>query len=135
MKLRLIFLIAVITLSAVNVLAQKRVENAIKATAIIPSVGNEPCKLNTKPCAVINKATDRPITVRVEESIIVNNSFYKKTIELSKIAPGESRYIGCAGSTKDGQYDKSVGYKILLAYYEEPDSVNVRALYSEKDSE
>ena len=135
MKLKLYFPIVVIVLSTinVNVYAQKRVvENAIKVATLVPAVGVTSCKMDTKPCAVTNKAADRTITVRVEASYLFNNEVRKKTVTLDRIAPSENRYIGCAGCANDGAYGTCTGYKIVLAYYDEPDSVRVRALFYDK---
>ena len=102
--------------------AQKRVvENAIKAAALVPpSTTGAGCKINTRPCAILNKDHSRTITVRIEESFAVNNTLSKRVIVMDKVAPGEKRYVGCAGSVTDGQNKESTGYKILLAYYDDP---------------
>ncbi len=130
MKLKLYFLIAIIALCNMNANAQNFVEDATKLAALVPGLASDACKLTTKPCVVTSKATDRTITVKIEETFIVNNELHKKTMVFEKLAPGEKRFIGCAGTIKDAQYEKSTGYKILLAYYDAPDSVGVRAILS-----
>ena len=116
-----------------NVFAQKHVaENAIKVAALVPAQGVV-CSPGTKSCAVTNKSTDRSITVKIEETFEVNKQFFKKTIMAEKVVPGENRYIGCAGCPANTAGNKCIGYKIVLAYFEEPDSVRVRALLNEKD--
>ena len=125
MKKKIYFLIAFIALS-INAIAQKHlVENAIKEAALVPATGDYTCRINTKPCAVINKDKARTITVKVEESFLVNSALYKKIIVLDKIAPGEKRYVGCAGVPKDVQNQESTGYKILIAYYDQSDGTGV----------
>ena len=110
-------------------------ENAIRVAALCPGAGENSCaKLNTRPCAVTNKSSDRNITVKVEESFLINNTFVKKILVLDNILPNENRYIGCAGCTKDDLSDKCVGYKIVMAYYEQPDSVKVRAIFNDNQS-
>ena len=135
MKLKFYLPIAVIALGTLNASAQKRVvENAMKVATLVPAVGTTGCKMDTKPCAITNKASDRTITVRVEASFLINNEVRKKTVTLDRIAPSENRYIGCAGCANDGLYNTCTGYKIVLAYYDEPDSVRVRALFYDKQS-
>ena len=125
MKLNFHFLIAVVALTTFNARAQNRfVESALNVAFLVP--GNEGCRINTKPCAVINKATNRTITVKVEESFVVNNTISKKIIVVDKLAPGEKRFVGCAGVPKDTPNDEDAGYKILLAYYDEPDSTGLK---------
>lgn len=126
MKTFFYFLIAIIGLS-INTNAQKRVvEDAMKVAVIVPAIGYSGCTTDTKPCAVTNKATNRSITVKVEEWFLVNKKLYSKTMVLDKITPGEIRYLGCVGHTEEGLEDKSIGYKILLAYYE-PDNKGATA--------
>ena len=105
-------------------------ENAIKVAALVPGQGDNACaRMSSRPCAVTNKSPDRTITVKVEESFLINNTLIKKQLVLDKVAPNENRYIGCAGCTKDDLSEKCTGYKIVMAYYEQPDSVRVRAIF------
>ena len=132
MKFKTYPLIIVILLNAAITHAQQVVmkENAIKVAALVPAIGDNACtKMSTRPCAVTNKSPDRTITVKVEESVLINNTLVKKQLVLDKVAPSENRYIGCAGCTKDDMSEKCVGYKITMAYYEQPDSVRVRAIF------
>jgi len=125
-------LIIVILLNAMIAHGQQVVmkENAIKVAALVPGNGENGCaKMSTRPCAVTNKSPDRTITVKVEESFLINNTLIKKQLVLDKVAPNENRYIGCAGCSKDDISEKCTGYKIVLAYYEQPDSVRVRAIF------
>ena len=135
MKLNYYFLIPALVLNTMHADAQIHVApNAIRVAALVPATGSTGCMIDTKPCAVTNKGTDRTITVKVEESFLANNSIHKKVIQLDRVAPNENRYIGCAGCTKDGPDEKCLGYKIILAYYDEPDSVRVRALFNDKEN-
>lgn len=133
MKLKFHFFIAAMAL-CINADAQGFVEDASKMAALVPGLNSDVCKLTTKPCAVTNKATDRTITAKIEESFIVNNELHQKIIVIEKLAPGEKRFIGCSGTIKDALSEKSTGYKILLAYYDAPDSVRVRAVLSSDDN-
>lgn len=134
MKLKLYFSIVLVVFIAINANAQqKRVQNAIRVAAIVPSAGGGGCMINTLPYAVTNKANDRTITVKVEESFVFNNQLHKKVVTFDRVAPNENRYIGCAGETKTADTYKAIGYKILVAYYDEPDSVRVRALFSDEN--
>ena len=136
MKVRFYFLVVVMALSITNAVAQKRVvENAIKVAALVPATGGGGCKINTRSCAILNKAPDRTITVRIEESFVVNNTLSKKVVVMDKLAPGEKRYVGCAGSVTDGLNKESTGYKILLAYYDDPDPVGTKAISYDKQKE
>jgi hypothetical protein len=83
---------------------------------------------------VTNKSPDRKITVKVEESFLINNILSKNVLVLDKIGPNESRYIGCAGCSKDSLDAKCTGFKILMAYYEQADSVRVRAIFDDDQS-
>ena len=132
MKLKMYFLIVIIALNITTVHAQQvnMKENAIKvATLVQGSCENGCSKLTGKPCAVTNKSPDRAITVKVEESFLIHDKLNKKILVLNNIAPSENRYIGCAGCTKDGDVDKCTGYKIVMAYYEQADSIKVRAIF------
>ncbi len=131
MKLKIYFLTMVIALNAIIVQAQQvhMMENAIKVATLVPGIGENGCKMTTKPCAITNKSPDRTITVKVEESFLINNVIRKKIVVLDKVAPSENRYIGCAGCSKDDLSEKCTGYKIVLAYYEQPDSIRVRAIF------
>ena len=121
MNLKFYFFVVIMAFVVTNAGAQKRVvENAVKVAALVPPSTGTGCKLNTRPCALLNKDHGRTITVRIEESFVVNNTLSKKVIVMDKIAPGEKRYVGCAGSVTDGQNKESTGYKILLAYYDDP---------------
>ena len=129
MKQSFYFVIAIILFS-INASAQTFVDDATKMAKLVPAINVSPCKPNTKPCALTNKAADRSITVKVEETFIVDNQLHKKIIVLEKVAPGENRYIGCAGTTRDELHELSTGYKVLNAHYDEPVEEEVRAVLS-----
>ncbi len=134
MKLKLYFTLALVTVIAINAHAQKKVQNAIKVAAIIPTTGAGGCMMNTVPYAVTNKGSDRTITIKLEESFVFNNQLHQKVVTFERVAPNENRYIGCAGENKTPESYKAIVYKILMAYYDEPDSVRVRALFTEQNS-
>ena len=131
MKQSFLFLVTIILFSISNAGAQTFIDDATKMAKLVPAINATPCKPNTKPCALTNKATDRSITVKVEETFIVDKQLHKKIIVLEKVAPGENRYIGCAGTTKDELHELSTGYKILIAHYDEPVEAEVRAVLSD----
>ena len=118
MKLKLIFL-AITLISVTNTFAQTAfVESAMKDVKLVPASGVEAID-DQKPCAVANKSSSRTITVKVEESKMVNHKLEKKIIVIGKLRPNEEKFIGYAGC--DASIDNSVctGYRIALAYYDE----------------
>ena len=131
-----LYIIAIATVFCTSASAQTFVEDAIKMAALVPAANNDGgCKLTTKPCAITNKAPERAITVKIEETIIINDEMHKRVMVMERIAPGEKRFIGCAGTTRDDQKVKSAGYKILLAYYDEVTAESARAAMAEPDSD
>ena len=118
MKLKYIFL-ALTFISVTNTFAQKRsVENATKDVALVPSKSMK-AQDDQKPCDVYNKSACRTITVRIEESTLVNNFLQKKIIAIEKIGPKEQKFVGYAGCDANAIYEKCTGYKISVAYYED----------------
>lgn len=125
MKLKTIFF-ALAFISATNAFAQNRVvENAIKDVALVPSKDAKMVD-NQKPCDIFNKSATRTVTVRIEESSVVNNFLQKKVI-VQKIGPKEQKFVGYAGCDGNVLYEKCTGYKINIAYYEEPAAVTTTA--------
>ena len=117
MKYCVYFLVCFLSLSATKSFAQKRmVENAIKDAVLIPATGDT---TNFKrPCAVFNRSL-RTITVRVEESVEVNNYLEKRTIVFKNLAPHEKRFVGAAGCDHYLMEENCRAYKVILAYYED----------------
>ena len=68
---------------------------------------------------VMNKSSSRTVTVRIEETTLVNNYLQKKIIAIEKIGPKEQKFVGYAGCDASALYEKCTGYKIAIAYYEE----------------
>ena len=124
-----IFILAISLFSASAATAQKRmVENATKEAALVPAIGAK-VLVDRKACAITNKSADRTITVRVEESVMVNDFLQKRTRVFEKIAPKEQKFVGYAGCDASPLGEKCMGYKILLAYYDEvtPNNTNATA--------
>ena len=118
MKIKLILLASTL-ISVSSAYAQKRVvENASNDARLIPATGAKPID-DKKPCAVFNKSTSRTISVRVEESVMLNNFLQKKIIAIEKIGPQEQKFVGYAGCDVNVIREKCVGYKITTAYYED----------------
>src|ERR1700739_45008 len=118
-----IFILAISLFSASAATAQQRiVENAAKEAALVPAIGAK-VLADRKACAVTNKSADRTITVRVEESVMVNDFLQKRVRVFEKIGPKEQKFVGYAGCDANVLGEKCQGYKILLAYYEDGTSV------------
>ncbi len=114
-----IFILAITLISANCAFAQKRiVENAGKEAALVPAKDAKVLP-DRRACAVTNKSTDRFITVRIEESVMVNNFLQKRIKVVEKIGPQEQKFVGYAGCEANPIYEKCAGYKILLAYYDD----------------
>ena len=115
-----IVLLAIITLfSANSAIAQKRiVENAAKVAALVPAKDAK-VLVDRKACAITNKSADRTITVRIEESVMVNDFLQKRIKVIEKIGPKEQKFVGYAGCEANVLGEKCAGYKILLAYYDD----------------
>ena len=115
-----ITLLAIITLfSANSAIAQKRiVENAAKVAALVPAKDAK-VLVDRKACAITNKSADRTITVRIEESVMVNDYLQKRIKVIEKIGPKEQKFVGYAGCEANVLGEKCAGYKILLAYYDD----------------
>ena len=114
-----IILLTLAIISVSSAFAQKRiVENAIKDVALVPAKSVKAID-DQKACDVFNKSSSRTITVRIEETILVNNFLQKKVIAIEKIGPKEQKFVGYAGCEANVLYEKCTGYKIAIAYYEE----------------
>ena len=118
MKQAILFL-AIAILGANTTFAQKRlVENAAKEAALVPAIGAK-VLADRKACAITNKSGDRTITVRIEESVMVNDFLQKRIKVVEKIGPKEQKFVGYAGCDASPLGEKCAGYKILLAYYDD----------------
>ena len=115
----IILLAAAAIISANSAFAQKRiVENAAKMAALVPDKGAK-VLTDRKACAITNKSSDRIITVRIEESVMVNDYLQKRIKVIEKIGPNEQKFVGYAGCEANVLGEKCKGYKILLAYYDD----------------
>ena len=116
-------ILAIMLFSATATFAQLRtVENASKEASLVPAIGAK-ALADRKACAITNKSADRTITVRVEESVIVNDFLQKRTLVFEKIGPKDQKFVGYAGCDASPLGEKCMGYKILLAYYDDATSV------------
>ncbi len=114
-----IFFLAIAILGANTTFAQKRlVENAAKEAALVPAIGAKVLP-DRKACAITNKSADRAITVRIEESVTVNDFLQKRIKVIEKIGPKEQKFVGYAGCDASPLGEKCAGYKILVAYYDD----------------
>jgi len=114
-----IFILAIGLFSASAAFGQKKlVENAAKEAALVPAIGAKVLP-DRKACAVYNKSDSRAITVRVEESVMINDFLQKRTRVFEKVAPKEQKFVGYAGCDASPLGEKCMGYKIMLAYYDE----------------
>ncbi len=112
-------ILAITIISANGALAQKRiVENAGKEVALVPAIGAK-VLADRKACAITNKSVDRTVTVRIEESVMVNDYLQKRIKVIEKIGPNEQKFVGYAGCEANVLGEKCQGYKILLAYYDD----------------
>ncbi len=120
MNMKTLSLILAITIISANgALAQKRiVENAGKEVALVPAIGAK-VLADRKACAITNKSVDRTVTVRIEESVMVNDYLQKRIKVIEKIGPNEQKFVGYAGCEANVLGEKCQGYKILLAYYDD----------------
>lgn len=98
--------------------AQRLVENARREAMLVPAKGIQTLP-DRKACAIANRSPDRTISVRVEESIMINDFVEKHVKEISKIGPKEQKFIGYTGCETDALSQRCVGYKIVVAYYDE----------------
>jgi hypothetical protein len=116
---KILLLAATTIISANCAFAQKRiVENAAKVAALVPAKDAK-VLVDRKACAVTNKSSDRIITVRIEESVMVNDYLQKRIKVVEKIGPNETKFVGYAGCEANVLGEKCKGYKILLAYYDD----------------
>jgi len=114
-----IFILAIAMFGVTTTFAQQRkVENAAKEAALVPAIGAKVLP-DRKACAVTNKSGERTITVRVEESVMVNDFLQKRTRVFEKIGPKEQKFVGYAGCDASPLGEKCMGYKVLLAYYDD----------------
>ena len=122
MKNTLALILAISLLSAPAFAQKKIVENAAKEAALVPAIGAKALP-DQKACAITNKSATRTITVRIEESVMVNDFLQKRTMVIANIGPKEQKFVGYAGCDANVLGEKCKGYKILLAYYEDGTSV------------
>ena len=116
-------ILGITIISAGSAFAQKRiVENAAKVAALVPAKDAK-VLVDRKACAISNKSSDRTITVRIEESVMVNDYLQKRIKVIEKIGPKEEKFVGYAGCEANVLGEKCAGYKILLAYYDDARSV------------
>ncbi len=118
MKGKVFFILAVIAFCATGASAQRVVENARREAILVPARGVAALP-DRKACAIANRSPDRTITVRVEESISINDFVEKRVREIAKIGPKDQKFIGYTGCETDALSQRCVGYKILVAYYDE----------------
>ena len=119
MKAKLTLLLVTLLFCAHGSFAQKMiVENARREAVLVPAVG-QPAQPDRKACAVMNRSTDRVITVRIEESVMINDFVETKIVAIEKIAPRERRFIGYSGCETDALSRRCVGYKIIVSYYDD----------------
>ncbi len=116
---KILLLAAAAIISANGAFAQKKiVENAAKVAVLVPAKGAK-VLTDQKACAITNKSSDRIITVRIEESVMVNDYLQKRIKVIEKIGPNEEKFVGYAGCEANVLGEKCKGYKILLAYYDD----------------
>ena len=127
MKHTLLFILCIVLVSTTRSVAQNRiVENANGEAVLVPARGGDTTN-GKRPCAVLNKSL-RPITVRIQETVDVNNYVQKRTIVLKNLAPHEKRYVGTIGCENALMVETCKSYKIMLTYYEDaPPSTLVSA--------
>ena len=118
MRGKVFFILSVIILYATGVSAQRIVENARRDAILVPARG-VPALTDRKACAIANRSPDRTITVRVEESISINDFVEKRIREVAKIGPKDQKFIGYTGCETDALSQRCVGYRIMVAYYDE----------------
>ncbi len=74
--------------------AQKMVvENAWSEAGMVAATGvaEQPGK---RACAVFNRSADRIITVRIEESVMINDHLEKRVRAIEKIGPRDRKFVG-----------------------------------------
>ena len=117
MKYIFYFLLSVTLISATDAFAQKRlVENAKREAVLVPSTGDTTNQ--KRPCAIFNKSL-RTISVRVEETVEIDNYRQTRTLVFSNLAPHEKRFVGSAGCDHLLMQETCKAYRILLSYYED----------------
>ncbi len=82
------------------------------AIAIFPNPGK-------RACAVFNRSVDRIITVRIEESVMINDHLEKRVRAIEKIGPRDRKFVGYAGCEADVLGERCMGFRILVAYYDD----------------
>ena len=119
MKKRIYLLFAVIFISIQPTFAQKMiVENAWSEAGLVAATGvaEQPGK---RACAVFNRSADRIITVRIEESVMINDHLEKRVRAIEKIGPRDRKFVGYAGCDADVLGERCIGFRILVAYYDD----------------
>ena len=117
MKQTIILLCLVLVCNANTFAQTNTVENPIKDVQLTASKDYQPIE-DQKPVDVVNRSASKTITVKIEQSILMNNYLEKKMVVLEKLAPNERRFLGYAGCDESAMHQKCVGYKVTLAYYE-----------------
>ena len=103
--------------------AQKMVvENAWREASLVAATGvaEQPGK---RACAVLNRSVDRIITVRIEESVMINDHLEKRVRAIEKIGPRDRKFVGYAGCEADVLGERCMGFRILVAYYDDASRV------------
>jgi len=109
------FLISATTSASAQVL---HVEDAYKDVALIRASGVT-CEMDTRSNAITNKNSCRTITVRIEETSVIDSVQQKRTVVFSHIKPKETRFIGCSGCMNSLLGSRCMEYKLLIAYYDD----------------
>jgi len=108
----------------------KTQSTAVASITIRPADSTYKCDGKSHPLEIINHSSSMTITATLELTYkdVTNRRISEKEIVFDKLLPGETRYIGCAGCTVTQDLEKCTEYRVLDAYYEQPDSVRVREL-------
>jgi hypothetical protein len=115
---QIIMFFTVVIVSVTNTNAQNTTsENPFKDVQLTASKDYKPID-DQKPCDLLNKSAYKTITVKIEQSILMDNYLEKKMIVVEKLGPNERRFVGYAGCDQSAMHQKCMGYKIAFAYYE-----------------
>lgn len=103
---------------------------AVASITIRPADSSYKCDAKSHPLAIENRSPSKVITATLELTYkdVTNRRISQKEIVFDRLMPGETRYIGCAGCTITQNLEKCTEYRLLDAYYEAPDSVEVRGI-------
>ena len=102
---------------------------AVASITIRPADSTYKCDAKSHPLAILNRSPSKIITATLELTYkdVTNRRVSQKEIVFDRLLPGETRYIGCSGCTITQNLEKCTEYRLLDAYYDAPDSVEVRA--------